>query len=249
MTHEGPLLELRDVGKSFGRLAAIDGVDLEVQRGEVLGIAGPNGAGKSTLFNVITGVPFRADRGSIRFDGQSIERLRPRVICRRGIARTFQAEVTFDTLSAYNNVFVAAKYGCERSDVDRPSKRAADALEYVGLWDRRDDPAADLPVLAKKKLMIASALACEPKLLLLDEPAAGLTEGEQEEIAQLVGLMSSRGVAVVVIEHVLPLLTRIASRMVILASGRVLVSGTPAEVVADQRVIEAYTGAPMEGVA
>ncbi len=233
-----PLLAVRGVSKSFGRLRAVDGLDLDVRSGEILGIAGPNGAGKSTLFNILTRVPFGADAGTVEFDGRSITSASPRTIVRAGLVRTFQTEAAFDTLSAWDNVRVAARYG----GGDERTSTIVTLLDRVGLGHRRHEVARDLPLFAKKRLMIATALTTTPRLLLLDEPASGLNDHEQAELVDLIRGIHASGVTIVVIEHVLPLLHALAGRLVVMAAGRHLAEGPPAEVLRDDRVIEAYVG-------
>ncbi len=237
------LLEVAGLRKSFGRLAAVDGLDLVVGRGEILGVAGPNGAGKSTLINLLTKVPFAPDAGEVRLEGRSLRRASARAICRAGLVRTFQAESVFDTLSPYDNVRLAAAYGRRGALAGRSLRGiVGECLEAVGL----DDPGAvesqHLPPIDKKKLMIASALAMDPLLLCLDEPASGLIEPEQRELEQIMLGLRERGVAILVVEHVLPLLRHVADRLVIMAAGRVLAEGRPDAVLAEQRVIDAYIG-------
>jgi branched-chain amino acid transport system ATP-binding protein len=242
MSASAPLLSARDLRKSFGRLVAVDGVSFDVGHGEVLGIAGPNGAGKTTLFNLLTRLPFAPDAGRVTVDGQALDRLSPRNVCRAGLVRTFQSEAAFDTLTAYDNVLVASAYG-GRHRGRRTLRAATDqALASLALDDVRDVTAGDLPLLAKKRLMIASAVATGPRVLLLDEPAAGLNREEQDQLAGDIGRIRDGGVAVVIIEHVLPLLTRLADRLIVLAEGRVLAEGAPRAILADRRVIEAYVG-------
>lgn len=239
-----PVLEVTGLRKSFGRLAAVDGLDLTVGRGEILGIAGPNGAGKSTLINLITHVPFGPDSGEIRLEGRSLKGASARAICRRGLVRTFQSESVFDTLSAYDNVRLAASYG-RRGRVPRvriPSIVEA-AYEAVGFTDPGSVQAQHLPPIDKKKLMIASALATHPVLLCLDEPASGLIEPEQRELEQVMLRIRDSGVAILVVEHVLPLLRHVADRLVIMATGRQLAEGSPDQVLTDPRVVDAYIGA------
>src|SRR5262249_17790544 len=159
------ILVVEGARKSFGQLRAVDDVSFSVREGEIFGIAGPNGSGKSTLFNVITSIPFPADRGRILFEGRPIERMRPNRICRAGIARTFQKETTFDTLSAFDNAVLGAVYGHERPGSGAVERRALDALAFVGIPESEHArPASELAVFDKKRLMLASALATQPRL-------------------------------------------------------------------------------------
>jgi branched-chain amino acid transport system ATP-binding protein len=238
-----PVLEVRGLRKSFGRLAAVDGVDLSIARGEILGVAGPNGAGKSTLINLLTHIPFPPDGGDVLLDGHSIRHSSARVVCRRGLARTFQAESVFDTLSPYDNVRIAAAYGGPgRLGARELRAKVEAAFEAVGFVDPGPVEAQHLPPIDKKKLMIASAIATDPLVLCLDEPASGLIEPEQRELESVMREIRDRGVAILVVEHVLPLLRNVADRMIVMATGKVLAEGTPDDVLNDPRVISAYIG-------
>ena len=238
-TSAGHLLEVRQVSRRFGGFVAVDNVTLNVDEGEILGIAGPNGAGKSTLFNLISGVPFGPTDGEILFDGVRIDKLPAHKIARLGMRRTFQAEQLFPSLSVSDNIAVANHYlggrGRYKGDVGT-------ALETVGITRYRDDKAADIPLLAKKKLMIASALVSKPRLLMLDEPAGGLNDEDQAELILLLRELQKGGLTLLIIEHVLSLIRDLAKRMIIMSSGEVLVEGTPDAVLADPRVMEAYLG-------
>lgn len=233
------LLELRSVCKSFGRLQAVHEVSLDVEEGEIFGIAGPNGAGKTTLFNLISGIPFRGDAGTIALAGRPIQGLSPHGICHAGLVRTFQTETAFDDLTVEENVRVGAVYGGRHADVSRV---VADALAFVGLADHRRDVAGSLPLHWKKRLMLASAIACQPKVLMLDEPAAGLNQVEYTALAELIQSLNRGGMTIVLIEHVLPLLLTVSDRVAIMNSGRVIAHGTPDEVVSNDEVIVAYLG-------
>jgi branched-chain amino acid transport system ATP-binding protein len=236
------ILTIEGVTKAFGSLVAVDHVDLEIAAGSIVGIAGPNGAGKTTLFNVISGVPSGPDSGRIVFDGSAIESLPGHEICRRGLARTFQKEAVFETLTVAQNVRVgAANAGRRRGsrsidEVVEQRLRAFDLLSY------RDSAARVLPLFARKRMMIASAMATDPTVLLLDEPASGLNAGELVEMEAIIRRVNEMGTTVVLIEHVLPLLLAVSQRAMIMDHGRRLVEGTPAEVVSDPRVVEAYLG-------
>ncbi len=247
MTHDAlsqqamePLLSVSSASRSFGGYHAVKDVDLDVQRGEVLGIAGPNGAGKSTLFNLISGVPYGPSSGVITFQGRNIEGLPGHKISRLGLRRTFQADQVFPQLTVLENVTVASRYL-----VGRGGNAHADAmemLERVGLAPQRHELGADLSTLSKKKLMIASAIVGDPQLLMLDEPAGGLNVEDQEALASLIGVLNADGLTIVVIEHVLSLLRQVAGRMIVLVAGEVLTTGTPDAVLNDPRVVEAYLG-------
>jgi branched-chain amino acid transport system ATP-binding protein len=234
------ILEVRGVLKSFGAVRAVDDVSLSVEHGEIYGIAGPNGAGKTTLFNLITGIPFGPDEGTIWFDGQPIQRSSGQRICHLGIARTFQAESVFDTLTVDENVRVAATYGGRHGRAAGAAIR--DALESVSLWDERHRRADQLPLYAKKRLMLASAFATRPRLLLLDEPASGLDEAEQRATHEILRRANEEGLTIVLIEHVLPFLTALSIRVMILDRGRTLIEATPEAAMRDEAVVAAYLG-------
>ena len=234
------LLRVDKLTKRFGQLVAVNGLSFTVERGEVFGIAGPNGSGKSTLFNALTRIPFGADSGRVLLDGTEITRLRPHLICRRGLVRTFQKESTFDGLSVFQNVLIGATYG--REGAADGEEGTLEALSEVGLLKKRDQPAGALSVYEKKLLMFASAVAARPKLLLLDEPASGLTTPEIDHFVTLIRRLNDGGVTVVVIEHVLPLLLSVSQRLLVLNHGEALVVGAPDTVIQDERVIEAYLG-------
>jgi branched-chain amino acid transport system ATP-binding protein len=244
VTASAPLLEVRGVSRFFGGFPAVDDVTMRVAHGEILGIAGPNGAGKSTLFNLVSGVPFGPSNGEVVFQGRRIDRLSPSRISRLGLRRTFQSEQLFPSLSVLDNVLVAAAYlgghGFVRGRALRAEAGAA--LETVGIAGYGADLAGDVPLLVKKKLMIASALVARPRLLMLDEPAGGLNSEDQTELIALLRRLNAGGLTLLIIEHVLSLLRELAGRMIVLASGSVLVEGSPREVLTDPRVLEAYLG-------
>jgi branched-chain amino acid transport system ATP-binding protein len=236
-----PLLRVEGVSKSFGALAAVNDVSFEVGAGEVLGIAGPNGAGKTTLFNLISGIPFAADSGRVTFDGARIEALAPHRIFKLGLARTFQKEAAFPNLTVAQNVRVAATFGGRVSGAARP--RAVDnALTLFDLAGERDRPAASLTVYATKRLMLASAVVNQPKLLMLDEPVSGLNAAERSDVQRLILRLRDEGMAIILVEHVLPLLFGVSQRVMVMDFGRKLVEGPPTEIARDQQVIEAYLG-------
>ena len=239
VTSAGRVLEVGEVTKSFGSLTAVDRVSFAVETGQIYGIAGPNGAGKSSLFNLIAGVPYGPDRGTISFLGRQIQGLPGHSICRLGIARTFQKEVAFDSLTVEQNVAVAAGYG---GGAGEPHEVVDRTLDFVDLGRRRSHSARYLPLFAKKRLMLACALATMPTLLLLDEPASGLNRMEIKEIEAFIREINRAGITIVLIEHVLPLLMAVSSRVMIMNYGQRLAEGSPAEIVADERVIEAYLG-------
>jgi branched-chain amino acid transport system permease protein len=233
------LLEVRGLSKSFGGLAAVADVDLDVRRGEILGIIGPNGAGKTTLFNLLNGFA-RADHGEIRFAGARIDGLRPNRICARGIGRTFQVVKAFRRMSIADNVVVGA-YVQSRTAAAAESV-AAHALEIVGLADA-GPTLTDRAGNRELRLMeIARALAGKPSLLLLDEVFAGLTAVEVEELSALIRKLAGLGITLVIIEHTMQAMVRLVDRFVVLDHGRVLATGSPDEITRNPAVIEAYLG-------
>lgn len=241
----GRLLEVRGVSKSFGALAAVDDVSFALGRRQILGIAGPNGAGKTTLFNLITGSLFKADKGSVSFCGARIEKMAPHKIFRLGLARTFQKETSFANLTVEQNVRLGAAFGAALRG--RRLERAVDrTLERLNLATERQDPAAALTVYGTKRLMLASAIVTGPQLLMLDEPASGLTAEEVADLQSLILSFRDDGMAILIIEHILPLLFGISERVMVMDFGRKLVEGTPGEVNRDPRVIEAYLGGQTE---
>ncbi len=238
------MLAVDGVVKSFGALRAVDGVSFSVRPGEIFGIAGPNGSGKSTLFNIISGIPFGPDDGRVVFDGQDLSGLRGHQVARLGLVRTFQRETSFETLSLFDNALMAATYGAgDRAAGRTTAARTAAALEFTGFATASfPRPASELSVYHRKCLMLASALALSPKLLMLDEPASGLTKPEIEALIALIRRIAASGVTVLLIEHVLTVLLSLSQRLMVLNQGRVIALGDPHEVVRNPEVIRAYLG-------
>ena len=248
------VLAVEDLGIAFGGVKAVDGVAFAVSGGEVLSIIGPNGAGKTTLFNLVSGV-YRASRGRVALLGDDVTGATPEALAARGLSRTFQNLQIFARMSAVENVMVG-RHLREHTGIladllglpsvtrqNRATRAAAiDRLEAVGLVADADRPAGALPYGALKRLEIARALASEPKVLLLDEPAAGCNAVETQEIERLVRRIADTGVAVVLVEHDMKLVMRISDRVLVLDRGRPLAEGPPQVVRENPAVIEAYLG-------
>jgi branched-chain amino acid transport system ATP-binding protein len=235
------ILETKGLSKSFGSLAALVEVDLSIEEGMVFGIAGPNGAGKSTLFNVIAGV-YPPSAGQIVFEDEDITRLGPHQTCRRGLARTFQIPKTFPSLSVYDNVRVGATFGSDGGG--RVIKqRVEETLEFLGLSDQHHQKASNLDLYTTKLVMLGVAMATGCKLLMLDEPLAGLSIVEIHDFLELVGRINKdKRVTVIIIEHLLDHLINVSQWMVILHNGSAIYAGDPSGVRQDREVVEVYLG-------
>lgn len=235
-----PILELKAVSKAFGALVVADAIDLAVEPGEALGVIGPNGAGKSTLFNLITG-NLSVNRGAIWFDGHDVTNAPPMQRCFAGMGRTFQIPQPFERLSVYENLLVAGAFGAQSRESE-VSDFCADILVETGLIAKANALAGSLSLLERKRLELARALATKPKLLLLDEIAGGLTEGECRQLVATIKGVHQRGMTVIWIEHVLHALTAVAERLLVLNFGKVIGLGEPETIMASREVREIYLG-------
>jgi ABC-type branched-subunit amino acid transport system ATPase component len=240
------LLELQGVHKQFGGLAAVDGVDLTVDEGEIVALVGPNGAGKSTLLKAVSGLQ-PATRGSIRFDGEEIAKLHTHVVRRRGISMALQHPRVFESLTVRENVVIGATFGVEDRPSEDEARAAADeALDFVGLGAYADLAVGGLNLHQKRFLELARALVGSPRLLLLDEVMAGLNDAELEESINMVRTArDERGLTVIWVEHVMKAVMSLAERVVVLNFGQTLADGVPTEVMADPDVVVAYLGTEM----
>ena len=249
------LLEVRDLGISFGGLRAVDEVNIQIEKGALVGLIGPNGAGKTTVFNMLTGV-YRPTDGAIRLDGENVVGKKPYEINKMGIARTFQNIRLFGRLSVLDNVMLGfhndvtyslptslSHLGSYRKKEKQMQAKAMEILKVFDLDGQCDYKAANLPYGKQRKLEIARALATEPKLLLLDEPAAGMNPNETAELMQTIEVVRKRfDVTVLLIEHDMKLVSGICEYLYVLNFGRLLAEGTPSAVLSDPEVITAYLG-------
>jgi branched-chain amino acid transport system ATP-binding protein len=234
------ILSLKNVSKSFGALKVTDDVSFELASGEALGIIGPNGAGKSTLFNLIAG-NLRPNEGSVLLDGRDVTHESTMQRCASGIGRSFQIPQPFGNLSVYENLLLAARFGGDVSGQDAPAL-CMDILLRTGLAASATKPAGSLRLLSRKRLELARAMATRPRVILLDEIAGGLTDGECVALVATIRQIHAEGVAIIWIEHVLQALTSVVERLMVLNFGKMLMIGAPDEVMASPEVKEIYLG-------
>jgi branched-chain amino acid transport system ATP-binding protein len=248
------LLEIKDINVKFGGVTALNNVNLHVNEGEIAALIGPNGAGKTTVFNIVTGY-YTPTSGDVVLDGESISGLRPYKIARKGLGRTFQNIRLFGDMTAAENVataadslnksgLVGALFGVPRSRRDEKDsmEKAHELLRFIGLDHRAEQMAKNLPYGDQRRLEIARALALNPKVLLLDEPAAGFNPQEKVELGELIRKIRDRGFAVLLIEHDMSLVMKISDRISVLDFGQKIAEGAPSEIQNSQRVIDAYLG-------
>lgn len=248
-----PLLSCRRVTKSYGALNAVDKLTFDVQAGTVFGIGGPNGAGKTTLYDVICGIS-PATSGEILLDGKSIVHMAPHEVCHQGIARTFQLNASFDSLTVRDNVMLAAHHGHALNEMprlffnDEERLRAEHALEVTGLADKADEIVSGLNLLDNKLLMMAAALATSPRILMMDEPVGGLVPQEIDQVEAVVRrLTDEKGMTVILIEHVMRFLVGLSDEVMIMNQGAKLYQGTPEGLAHDKAVVEVYLGEGASG--
>ena len=252
----GPVLAADGLTLSFGGVKALVGVTFDVQAGELLAVIGPNGAGKTSLFNCISGV-YRPDRGTLLFEGASLIGERPSRIAASGVARTFQNLALFENLDVVDNLMLgrhtlmrtgllagAVWYGRARGEEIRHRRRCAEIVDFLGLGGYVSRPVGLLPYGVQKRVELGRALAAEPRLLLLDEPVAGMTRGEREEMGGLLGeIRAQLGLTMLLVEHHMHLVLEVADRIVAMNFGAVIAEGTPTDVANHPDVVEAYLGA------
>lgn len=234
------LISIRDLSKSFGSFRAVDGLSFDLKRGETLGILGPNGAGKSTLFNLITG-DYHATTGSIIFDGQDITRFPAYARCRLGIGRSYQIPRPFGRMTVFENILVAATFASGKNE-SVCYDLCVEVLSQTGLLPKGNVVARHLTLLERKKLELARALATQPKILLLDEIAGGLTESECHALVETIKQVIASGVSIIWIEHIVHALLSVVGRLLVMNSGKMLAEGEPQAVMANPAVQEIYMG-------
>ena len=239
MENEKYILDVQKATKIFGGLKANEDISFNGKYGEIVGVVGPNGAGKTTLFNSLSGA-HKLTFGKIIFDGTDITKLEAYDVCRLGIGRTFQIPQSLNNMTVFENVLVGA-LGKQKS-MKAAQEKAMDVIKLCGLEHYRDEPAGKMNVIQKKRIEIARALATDPKLLLLDETMAGLTNTERVEAVELIRKINAMNISIITIEHVMDVIMNVSDRVVVINAGKLLMEGTPQEVTSNEEVIAAYLG-------
>jgi branched-chain amino acid transport system ATP-binding protein len=235
------ILKTEQVLKNFGGLTAVNHVTMEVHRGEIFGLIGPNGAGKTTFLNCVAGT-YKPTRGTVYFDSEETTGASADVMCRQGMSRTFQIPLPFPKLTVLDSVKVGAIFGADAHNPKPAEERARETLEFVKFPLALDTPAERLNAVQLKRLDLARALACGPKLLLLDELASGLTPGELDDMMALIRQIRDLGITIIVVEHIMRVIQGICDRVMVLQYGTKIAEGTTLEVLNNPKVIEAYLG-------
>ena len=239
------VLEFQDVSAGYGRVQVLHSLSFSVEQGQVFGVIGPNGSGKTTMLNTLLGL-IRPSRGRIIFDGVDITRMPANTRCRMGLGRTFQIPKPFENMSVYENVLVAEVHGAgEAESIGR--SEALEHLKLTGLYDKREQRSGELTLLDRKRLEVARALGTAPKLLLLDEVAAGLTDAEVQDIMKLVANLKEAGFTIIWIEHIIETMVSATDQLMCMAEGRNVICGIPQEVIASQEVETLYLGVETHG--
>lgn len=234
------ILSFNNVNAGYGRVRILNDLSFEVKKGEVYGVIGPNGCGKTTMFNALIGL-IMPTQGEIIYDGKNVTKMKANDRCRLGIGRTYQVPRPFEGMSVYENCLVAAVHGAGHSE--KEGRRVAlDALKLTELYDKREVRAGELTLLDRKRLEIARALGTEPKLLLLDEVAAGLTEAEVQDVMKMVATLKAEGYSIIWIEHVIQTMVESTDTLMCMAQGHNLIVGKPLEVMNSKLVEEVYLG-------
>lgn len=233
------LLEVQGITKRFGGLVAVNSLSVNLEMGKIAALIGPNGAGKTTAFNVIAGF-YKPNEGKVIFEGKNITNLRPDQVCKLGIGRTFQVVRPFGGISVLENVMIGAYNNTNNDNIAR--EHAYEVLEFMNMKNLANQKASGLPIAGRKRLEMARALATKPKLILLDETMAGLRPSETDEIIEVVRNISKKGIAILLVEHVMKVVMSLAENIVVIHHGEKIAEGIPQEIVKNKLVIDAYLG-------